>query len=123
MVLVSPHRAKRPWQGQQEAPACQAPPSHDSSCYLCAGNKRITGDINPDYSGTYVFDNDFPAIQADAVDLNLPEDPLLVARAIKGVARVICFSPDHSKSLPQLTEPAIESVIDTWIDQLRDLGQ
>ncbi len=122
-VLVSPHRAKRPWQGQQEAPDCQTPPQHDPSCYLCAGNKRITGDVNPDYTGTYVFANDFPALQADAVDLDLPEDPLLVARAIQGVARVICFSPDHSKSLPQLTEQAIGGVIDTWIDQLRELGE
>lgn len=122
-VLVSPHRAKRPWQGQQEAPAHQVPASHDSECYLCAGNTRITGDVNPQYTGTFVFDNDFPALQADARELDVPEDPLLVARAVQGAARVICFSPDHGKSLPQLSETAIEGVIETWVDQLRDLGQ
>lgn len=121
-VLVSPHRAKRPWQGQQEAPATDVPPSYDASCYLCAGNKRITGDINPAYQGTFVFDNDFPALQDNAVELDVPDDSLLVARSVKGAARVICFSPDHSKSLPQLSEAALVGVIDTWVTQLLELG-
>lgn len=122
-ILVSPHRAKRPWQGQQEAPARHTLPSHDAECYLCAGNARITGDVNPHYTGTFVFDNDFPALQDDAVQLNAPNDPLLIARAVKGTTRVICFSPDHSKSLPQLSETAIAGLIETWADQLRELGQ
>ncbi|SUB17804.1 Galactose-1-phosphate uridylyltransferase [Pantoea agglomerans] len=58
-ILVSPHRAKRPWQGAQETPAVNTLPAHDPDCFLCAGNTRITGDKNPDYAGTYVFTNDF----------------------------------------------------------------
>lgn len=122
-VLVSPHRAKRPWQGQQEASSNTVGPTHDPDCYLCAGNKRVTGDVNPSYTGTFVFTNDFPALQEESFDLGDSQDPLLVARPVKGTARVICFSPDHSKSLPQMAEAAIVGVIDTWADQLTDLSQ
>lgn len=122
-VLVSPHRAKRPWQGQQETPNTDQPPKYASDCYLCPGNTRAEGNKNPAYSGTYVFDNDFPALQDSELSLDAPEDPLLVARPVKGRARVICFSPDHSKSLPQLNEAALREVIDTWASQVEELGR
>lgn len=121
-VLVSPHRAKRPWQGQQEAPDRSARPAHDPECYLCAGNKRVTGELNPDYRGTFVFTNDFAALTADAPDAPPPSNPLFRADTARGTSRVICFSPDHSKSLPELALPAIREVIDTWCSQSAELG-
>jgi UDPglucose--hexose-1-phosphate uridylyltransferase len=111
-VLVSPHRAKRPWQGQQEAVDRAPRPAHDPSCYLCAGNTRVNGVKNPDYSGTYVTP-DAPA----------GGDPLFQSMSARGTSRVICFSPDHSKSLPLLSVPAIEGVIDTWCEQSAELGR
>ncbi len=120
-VLVSPHRGKRPWQGQQEAPQTGTAVSYDEKCYLCPSNTRITGDVNPDYTGTFVFQNDFPALQADNDD-EQSEDELFRYQAAKGEARVICFSPDHSKSLPQLSEEEIGGVIDTWREQMIELG-
>lgn len=122
-VLVSPHRARRPWQGQEEAPSIEQAPSHDPNCYLCPGNTRANGHSNPDYSGTFVFANDFPALQETALPLDTPEDSLLLAKPVNGTARVICFSPDHSKSLPQLSEAALREVIDTWAEQVEELGQ
>lgn len=121
-VLVSPHRGKRPWQGQQEAPQASADASYDEKCYLCAGNKRITGDINPDYKGTFVFQNDFPALQAND-ETERSDDELFRYHAAQGEARVICFSPDHSKSLPQLSEQELVGVITTWTEQMDELGQ
>ncbi len=121
-VLVSPHRAKRPWQGQQETPDRSARPVHDPECYLCAGNTRVTGEVNPDYAGTFVFTNDFAALTADAPDAPLPSSPLFQASTARGTSRVICFSPDHSKSLPELPLPAIRGIIDTWCAQTSDLG-
>jgi UDPglucose--hexose-1-phosphate uridylyltransferase len=121
-VLVSPHRAQRPWQGHQEA-ADRAPrPAHDPGCYLCAGNARVNGERNPDYAGTYVFDNDFAALTPDTPDAPRNNDPLFQAAAARGTSRVICFSPDHGKSLPQLSLPALEQVIATWCDQAAELG-
>jgi UDPglucose--hexose-1-phosphate uridylyltransferase len=121
-VLVSPHRAKRPWQGQQETPDRSARPAHDPECYLCAGNTRVTGEVNPDYTGTFVFTNDFAALTTDAPDVPLPSSPLFLSATARGTSRVICFSPDHSKSLPELPLPAIRGVIDTWCEQTTDLG-
>jgi len=122
-VLVSPHRAKRPWQGQQEAVDREAKPAHDPSCYLCAGNTRVNGEKNPDYAGTYVFTNDFAALMADTPDAAPGVDPLFQSMSARGTSRVICFSPDHSKSLPLLELPAIEGVVDTWCEQSAELGR
>ena len=121
-VLVSPHRAKRPWQGQQETPDHATRPTHDPACYLCAGNQRVTGEINPDYEGTFVFTNDFAALTTDAPEAPESDDPLFQTGSARGTSRVICFSPDHSRSLPELPLPAIGGVIKTWCEQSEELG-
>ena len=121
-VLVSPHRARRPWQGQQENVDDTPRPSHDPGCYLCPGNTRIGGEVNPDYTQPYVFPNDFPALLPDTPEYR-SDDPLLKSMAVRGTARVICFSPDHGKTLPELSPAAIETIIATWIQQYRELGE
>jgi UDPglucose--hexose-1-phosphate uridylyltransferase len=121
-VLVSPHRAKRPWQGQQEVVDRTARPAHDSSCYLCAGNTRVNGEHNPPYEGTYVFTNDFAALMAETPEAASSTDPLFQSMSARGTSRVICFSPDHSKSLPLLSLSAIEGVIKVWCEQSAELG-
>ncbi|GKX50376.1 galactose-1-phosphate uridylyltransferase [Budvicia aquatica] len=122
-ILVSPHRAKRPWQGQQEAPESNKRPVHDAECFLCAGNTRVTGDINPDYKQTYVFTNDFAALMPDTPDANQSQDPLIRCQSARGTSRVICFSPDHSKTLPELSLCDLEKIIDTWQQQIDELSQ
>jgi UDPglucose--hexose-1-phosphate uridylyltransferase len=122
-VLVSPHRAKRPWQGQQEATQQETLPQHDPNCFLCPGNTRVTGDKNPDYQNTYVFTNDFAALMTDTPLAPESADPLMRCQSARGTSRVICFSPDHSKTLPELTLPALECVIATWQEQTADLGR
>ena len=61
-VLVSPHRARRPWLGQVEKVPPENLPAYDPNCYLCPGNVRNSGASNPAYTGTFVFDNDFAAL-------------------------------------------------------------
>ncbi|MBV7388528.1 galactose-1-phosphate uridylyltransferase [Pasteurellaceae bacterium TAE3-ERU1] len=122
-ILVSPHRAKRPWSGQNEAPARDELPSYDPNCFLCPGNTRISGEQNPDYKGTYVFQNDFAALMTDSPDAPQSDNPLFQVQGVRGLSRVICFSPDHSKTLPELELSAIRGVIDTWDAQLQELGK
>ena len=130
-VLVSPHRAQRPWQGQQEPASDAAAPAHDPQCYLCAGNVRVTGERNPDYTGTHVFTNDFAALMPELPALPelpapaqaAPADPLLQLQPARGTSRVICFSPDHGKTLPELPLPALRAVVETWCTQSADLGR
>ncbi|MCZ8370145.1 MAG: UDP-glucose--hexose-1-phosphate uridylyltransferase [Porphyrobacter sp.] len=120
-VQVSPQRMGRPWQGEVSEPD-PPPPAYDPACYLCPGNARVGGEANPAYEGVYVFPNDFPAL-ADEPGGAESDDPLFRAEASGGVCRVICFSPDHGKSLPLLTPEQLRAVIDTWADQTAELGQ
>ncbi|MGY5351997.1 UDP-glucose--hexose-1-phosphate uridylyltransferase [Wenyingzhuangia sp. IMCC45533] len=120
-VLVSPHRSKRPWQGQNEAVNNEKRPEYDESCYLCAGNTRISGDVNPKYTGTYVFTNDFAALQSDSPEFEV-NDGLLQAQSERGICKVICFSPDHSKSLADMDVPGITEVVKTWQREYKELG-
>ena len=122
-VLVSPHRAKRPWQGQVEKAAPDDRPAHDPDCFLCAGNTRVNGEKNPDYKNTFVFTNDFAALMTDTPASPHSADPLFQCESARGTSRVICFSPDHSKTLPELPVPAIRAVIDTWCEQVTDLAK
>lgn len=122
-VLVSPQRSTRPWQGQQEPPDNSTRLSHDPNCYLCAGNVRVTGDRNPDYRGTFVFSNDFPALMQNVPEAPPSTDALFETMSARGTSRVICFSGDHGKTLPELPLAAIESVVDTWCSQTQDLGE
>ncbi len=122
-VLVSPHRAKRPWQGQQEKAADEQKPSYDPNCYLCPGNKRITGEQNPQYTQPFVFKNDFSALLNETPAPPTSTNPLFQSSQATGESRVVCFSPDHSKTLPLLTEQEIFQVIQVWQQQLKELGQ
>nr|WP_321274862.1 UDP-glucose--hexose-1-phosphate uridylyltransferase [uncultured Vibrio sp.] len=122
-VLVSPHRAKRPWQGQQETLNIENLPSYDDNCFLCPTNKRISGDVNPNYQGTFVFKNDFAALTEQTPDSPVSDDPLFQLHSAKGESRVICFSPDHSRTLPELNLEEIGHVITTWMEQTQELSQ
>ncbi len=114
-VLVSPHRAKRPWQGQQEKQDTTELPSYSEDCYLCPTNTRISGEKNPDYKHTFTFKNDFAALMPDEVSFTPSEDELFQSRPERGEAHVICFSPDHSKTLPELPVSDIEQLVKTWM--------
>jgi UDPglucose--hexose-1-phosphate uridylyltransferase len=120
-VLVSPHRAQRPWQGKREAAAAQTGLTHDPNCYLCPGNSRANGARNPDYPHTFVFDNDFPALQADA-PASEERDGLLVAEGESGRCRVLCFSPRHDLTLSGMAVADIERVVDVWVEETIALG-
>tara|TARA_R110001583_G_scaffold123127_3_gene274524 strand:- start:13435 stop:14448 length:1014 start_codon:yes stop_codon:yes gene_type:complete len=121
-VLVSPHRTKRPWQGKQESSATKNNIKHDPNCYLCANNARMNGEINPDYKNTYVFSNDFGALMSDSSNLTYSEG-LLKAATETGVCKVICFSPNHSETLPDMEITAIEKVITVWQHEYLELAK
>lgn len=121
-VLVSPHRTERPWLGQVEEtnPKNQSP--YDPTCYLCPGNRRARGDVNPMYAHTFVFDNDFGALLPEAVAFPTARDPLFAAESAVGVCRVVCFSPRHDLSLAQMDSESVGAVIDTLASQTAELG-
>ena len=120
-ILVSPHRALRPWQGQQEPPEAGQRPEYDPGCYLCPGNTRANGAVNPQYASTFVFDNDFAALQPD-VPAGSVQRGLLRAESETGLARVICFSPRHDLTLPEMSTAEIRNVVDVWTREYLEIG-
>ena len=121
-ILVSPQRAKRPWQGQNEAITDEKKPEYDETCYLCPGNHRITGGTNPNYESCYVFDNDFPALLKDEVSSDVAQEDLFKINPERGINRVICFSPKHNVTLAEMQVPEIENVVRVWKEQYLELG-
>lgn len=120
-VIVSPHRTKRPWQGQTENASVPALASYDPECYLCPGNERVGGHRNPSYEGVFVFDNDFAAVTSDETT-SADSEGLLVAHRERGISRVVCFTPDHSLTLARMETSAIRPVINEWARQYDELG-
>ena len=121
-ILVSPHRTKRPWLGQVERRAPEVRPRHDPKCYLCPGTERAGGKSNPNYASTYVFDNDFAALLPTGPHAELGEDSFFRVQAETGICRVICFSPRHDLTLPEMALPEIRRVVDVWREQVTELG-
>lgn len=120
-VLVSPHRMKRPWQGKVETSTPVANKTYDPECYLCPGNKRASGDTNPNYEKPFSFINDYSAL-LDNISASTFKDGLLSATSEEGVCKVVCFSPNHALTLPLMKVEAIEDVISLWQNEYGELG-
>jgi UDPglucose--hexose-1-phosphate uridylyltransferase len=121
-ILVSPHRTQRPWQGQMETKTAASQISYDPECYMCPGNKRSTGVVNPHYKTVFFFDNDFPALLPSGQRCSINEDNLLLAETETGICRVLCFSPKHHLTLSMMDGADIRAVVDCWAQQFQELG-
>jgi UDPglucose--hexose-1-phosphate uridylyltransferase len=121
-LLVSPQRTQRPWLGQVEKLPPEARPTYDPHCYLCPGNERAGGRRNPPYTSTFVFDNDFAALWPDTPLAEIDRRGLIRAASERGICRVICFSPRHDWTLPDMPLADIRRVVDVWVEQTLDLG-
>ena len=123
-VLVSPHRTQRPWQGQTEEKTAAPALKFDPACYLCPGNVRAGGHRTPEYTATYVFDNDYAALTlgGQVASMNEGDAGLLLAETENGLCRVICFDPRHDLTLATMELASIRRVVDTWEAQAAELG-
>lgn len=122
-VLVSPHRANRPWQGQMEDEPTHTLAAYDPACYLCPGNERSNGLVNPAYSETFIFNNDFPALLTEDVFQAAEPPSLFRSEPERGINKVVCFSPKHNLTMAELTTEEIESIIYAWKQEYITLGK
>ncbi|GJQ09532.1 hypothetical protein GpartN1_g1323.t1 [Galdieria partita] len=125
-VLVSPHRAQRPWQGQVEPASEEKKPTYDPNCYLCPGNSRAGGKQNPKYEETFVFTNDFAALLPDTPSFQQQDESdlaLLKVEGVKGTCKVICFSPRHDWTVAEMSVDSLVGVVRTWTEQHRLLAE
>ncbi|MEI5983790.1 MULTISPECIES: UDP-glucose--hexose-1-phosphate uridylyltransferase [Sphingobacterium] len=121
-ILVSPHRSKRPWQGQVEDLASDNRPAYDPKCYLCPGNNRADGDHNPQYKAPFVFVNDFSALLKDSRQGEINVSDLLLAETARGICKVIAFSPRHDLTLPEMTVEDLKLVVEVWKGEFQELA-
>jgi UDPglucose--hexose-1-phosphate uridylyltransferase len=121
-VLVSPHRADRPWQGERSEAKAGVIPAYDPQCYLCPRNTRAHGDRNPDYRSVFVFENDYAALVPDTPEDRIEDDGLFVAASERGICRVICFSPRHDLHLGAMPLDHVRAIVDAWAAQYAELS-
>lgn len=121
-VLVSPHRTKRPWQGKVEKSPPDNRPQHDPKCYLCPGNERAGGLVNPEYPDVFVFQNDFSALIPDIPEGKYDKADLFKAESEKGICKVLCFSPRHDLTIPEMGVSEIKKVVDLWCKEYLSIG-
>lgn len=122
-VLVSPHRTSRPWQGKQEHTPDEKRLCYDPECYLCPGNERAGGAVNDRYTDTFVFTNDFATLLPDTPSDDCQGHPLFRMQPARGTARVMCFSPRHDLTLPELPLQQIRSVVEMWCRQISEFSR
>ncbi len=97
-------------------------PHYDPTCYLCPGNTRANGEKNPDYKSVFAFTNDFSALLRDTPPELDQEDELFRYSSQRGICRVICFSPRHDLTIPEMDITAIRAVVDLWANEYETLG-
>ena len=121
-VVVSPQRTQRPWNGQTEvAPVDRV--TYDPTCYLCPGNERAGGALNPDYADTFVFTNDFAALLPEVPEPPIVQDALFRTATGAGECRVLCFSPRHDLALAEMDHADVVRVIELWQQQQTELRE
>lgn len=124
-VLVSSSRCKRPWNGATEKVAEEKRPEYDPECYLCPGNRRASGEVNPQYKDVYAFNNDFAALmppESSQIESLKDISGIIRLKVERGICRVICFSPRHNLTLPELDLPALRRVVDLWVEEYQNLS-
>jgi len=120
-VIVAAHRQNRPWIGETVTHEAEPLSEYLSDCYLCPGNQRVSGAVNPNYEQTFVFDNDHPCVGPDAPAAASPAG-IYRSRPARGIARVVCYSPRHNLTLAELAPAEIETLLTVWQEQYLDLG-
>lgn len=121
-VVLAAHRQDRPWSGEVVEHTPEGLPEYVPDCYLCPGNRRVSGAVNPDYRGVFVFDNDHPSLAPDAPEPSARPPGIYRNRPARGVCRVICYSPKHNLSPGELTAQETENLVETWRQQYLELG-
>jgi UDPglucose--hexose-1-phosphate uridylyltransferase len=122
-VIIAAHRQDRPWSGETLRSEGLDLPEYVSDCYLCPGNSRVSGKVNPAYGQIFVFDNDHPSVALNAPENEPPLSSVYKARRAAGISRVVCYSPKHNLTLAELEHGEIVNLLNIWQEQYSELGE
>jgi UDPglucose--hexose-1-phosphate uridylyltransferase len=121
-VVVAAHRQNRPWSGEMAERNAKPVPEFVEDCYLCPGNSRVSGAVNPDYESIFVFDNDHPSIAINAPEPEGTRSVFHRSMRAEGISRVVCYSPRHDLTLAELSQTEIKRLFECWQEQYTELG-
>ncbi len=102
-IIIASHRQNRP----------QMPKDW---CPFCPGSGKV-----PDSFDVFKYDNDFPALMQDPP---VPDDVATSFFKVKdayGKCEVILYSPEHTVTLPELTDSHVRKLVDLWTERLIEI--
>lgn len=121
-VIIADHRQNRPWIGDTVQHESIKLPEYDPTCFLCPGNKRISGMSNPAYQQIFVFENDHACVSWDAPSIKELDNSIYRKKSAQGIAKVVCYSPKHNFTLAELEVNEISALLNEWRKQYIELG-
>lgn len=99
-VMIASHRQNRP----------QMPKDW---CPFCPGSGRV-----PDSFEVYEYDNDFPALSQTPPPIdNVDNGRLFRTAESYGKCEVILYSPNHTATLPELSDAHVGKLVDLWCER------
>jgi UDPglucose--hexose-1-phosphate uridylyltransferase len=122
-VIIAESTSLRPWNGAESKHVQTDSIEFDPTCYLCAGNKRANGVINPDYLDTYSFVNDFASFSFDSDISNVEVPPFSKTEKASGICKVLVYSRNHSHTLSDLSVIELIKVFELWNTEFDLLSQ
>ncbi len=120
-VVMASTTGGRPWQGKVSETVSNDIADFDPDCYLCPTVTRANGTKNPDYKGTWAFNNDFASFSPDAKSPEYSNDALVQTGHNRGQCRVLCWSERHDQTLARLKLPKMLKVVDLWAKEYESL--
>ncbi|KAI1756700.1 galactose-1-phosphate uridylyltransferase [Xylaria castorea] len=120
VMSVSPRKFKRPRQGQKEPISSGVKLPYDHKCYLCPGNARANGALNPTYAGSFLFENDFSTVRMDEghYDTNTYQhkisSDMLRAEPVIGRCYVLVYSANHHYHVSDMTSLEVMGIVEVW---------
>jgi UDPglucose--hexose-1-phosphate uridylyltransferase len=87
-------------------------------CPFCPGSGKV-----PDHYDVLKYDNDFPALMEHPPEPDPVGSELYQTKKAYGKCEVILYSPEHTKTLPELPVDHIEKLVDLWTERFVELSK
>lgn len=103
-VMIASHRQNRPQMPKDWCPFCPA-----------------SGNV-PDYD-VLKYDNDFPALSSSPPEPDPVGSDFFKTAEAYGRCEVILYSPEHTVTLPELSETHVVKLVELWTDRFTALSR
>jgi len=104
-VMVASHRQNRPQMPKNWCPFCPGP-----------DNDKVPASFD-----VLKYDNDFPALSKNPPEMDDVATELYKTAPSYGKCEVILYSPEHTITLPELSESHVRKLVDLWTERFDEL--